>query len=137
MRRTLLSGLLLLFALPLVVFAQGTQGPPVVIPAQTSIPTLSTERMGNPPDAFATRSLTAKILKIHEAAHSLIVEDATGRRVEVAVTEKTRLKADKQTELADRQKLSLTDFKVGQTVKVTFFVRDGEVAEVRLRRVKN
>ena len=60
-----------------------------------------------------------------------------GKRVRIVLNNKTRLRADKQTELADRKMISLTDFKPGHTVKITYFVQSGAVTEVRLRRAKS
>ena len=91
----------------------------------------------NSEPSFSTHSITGRIFQVFEPDHALTVVAKDGKRVRIVLNNKTRLRADKQTELADRKMISLTDFKPGHTVKITYFVQSGAVTEVRLRRAKS
>jgi hypothetical protein len=102
-------------------------------PPQTPVDTeaLNSEPLSN------THSITGQIVQVFEPDNALTIVDRNGKRFHLVLNNKTRLRADKQTELADRKQLSLTDFKPGHTVKITYFAQGGGVTEVRLRRTKS
>ncbi len=126
MKHLLLSLTFLFFALPAVVMAQGsgsTAEPPT--PRSSGVEDIATP-------FIVTRSVTAKIVEI-DVEKGIFVVEHEGKLVNVKVDKKTRFKADKKSELGGRKSLSLADFFVGNTVKITFIPADGRIVEVRLR----
>jgi hypothetical protein len=101
---------------------------------RTSDPML--ERMGRDP-AFYSRSVTGAILKLDNNAGVLMIGKPDKSELAFVVDDKARLKADRETSLAGRKDLSLSDYRPGQTVKVVYRVADNKVLELRLKRPKN
>jgi hypothetical protein len=85
-----------------------------------------------------TRSFVGQIAALNVNGNSLAIKDLkTGKEIEFSLDAETKLRADKQTELAGRKNLTLADFKRGQTVRLTYRVRDAKPVEMRLRADKN
>ncbi|HXG91951.1 MAG TPA: hypothetical protein VNN73_06220 [Blastocatellia bacterium] len=80
-----------------------------------------------------TRSFSGKITEIRADEQWLSVKDDKGRVLQFFLDKKTRLKADKKTELAEKKEITLDDFHTGQNVKVTFWPSNLKATEVRLR----
>lgn len=134
MKHLLLFGLFLL--LPVAVQAQTTGG---VANHEDSSPRLYNGDLGTSgqPSSIATHSITGRVLQVFQPDHALTLVRKDGKQVRFVLNSRTRLRADKQTELADRKTLRLADFKAGQTVKLTYDTETGSVTEVRLRRPKS
>jgi hypothetical protein len=86
-------------------------------------------------------TLTGRVVEVRAAENLLVIEQQkNGRHFNVPLSEKTKLSADKRTELADLPVIRVTDFKPAQVVKVTYvlvqaaYLYDPVVLEVRLRR---
>ena len=119
--------LMIVFVCPALALAQGSGSEP-----------RQPQPIGadSPPPFEVTRSFVGKILDIHADAHTLVVEDKNGKKVQFSVDQHTEFKADKKTELAGRKNLKLDDFQKDQLVKVTVRSSDSKVIEVRLEREK-
>jgi|HubBroStandDraft_6_1064221.scaffolds.fasta_scaffold211593_2 hypothetical protein len=92
----------------------------------------------NPNDSTGTkyRSLTGTIVELNANENSLSVKSLKdGKVTAFTIFPKTKLKAEKKTELADKKDLKLEDFKPGETVEITY-MGDGSVSEVRLKHEK-
>lgn len=94
----------------------------------------STGRSGPEHDLPRYHSMDCKIIDIDTDYGTIAVEDKKGNRMQFIINKKTRLKADKQTDLADKKKIELADFKNGQRVTVTFQLGGKTATEVKLRR---
>jgi hypothetical protein len=113
--------------------AQGPVHETVPAPA-SGIATMGT---GNP-SVEVKRDVTGQIAQINSTNNTVVVKDEkTGKRLAFHLDKHTKLKADKQTELAGRKNLSLADFKSGHFVKLTYRARDGKPLELRLRANKS
>ncbi len=132
MNRFALCFLFLALALPAVSFAQGSGGR--TVPSRP-IGDITDDRSGPRPFAV-TRTVTGKINEINAEKHLIIVEDKNGKRLEFKLDDKTRFRADKKTEYADKKGLSLGDFEAGQPVKITYLASNNLITELRLRREK-
>jgi hypothetical protein len=82
-------------------------------------------------------TITGRIYQVFQPDHAITIVRPNGKQVRVVLNSQTRLRADKETDLAGRPSLTLGDFKPGQTVKITYFMDPSVVTEVRLRRSKN
>lgn len=122
-----LIALLIVLVSPVLTLAQGSGSEPRQPQPYGS---------DSPPPFEVTRSFVGKILDIHADAHTLVVEDKSGKKVQFSVDQHTEFKADKKTELAGRKNLKLDDFQKDQQVKVTVRTSDSKVIEVRLQREK-
>ncbi len=131
MKRFALGTLVLVLALPAVFFAQGSGGRTTPSPVGGV-----TDATSGPNPYLVTRSLTGKIAEINSEKHLIVIEDKSGKRLEFKLEDKTRFKADKKTEYADKKNLSLGDFELGQPVKITYLASNNVVTELRLRREK-
>ncbi len=133
MKRIDIATFVLFLALPLAGFAQGsgTMNPPR--PNTSGRDAVSEDASGRRP-FMVTQSAKVRILDVNADQHLLVVEDEKGERHELKVDSKTKFKADKKTELAEKKNLSVADFRSGQTVKVTFRGSDSTATEIRLRR---
>jgi hypothetical protein len=86
------------------------------------------------PSSDEKRDILGEIARVDPTDNTVVVKEAkTGRQLSFHLAKGTRLKADKQTELAGHKRLSLADFKAGHFVKLTYRVRDGKPLELRLR----
>lgn len=130
MRRIAIGTLMFIFALPIASLAQGSgsSGPP---PSPSSIGDW------NQGSFDVTRSVKGKIVEVAKDKQTVTVEDKTGKRFAVKVGEKTKFKADKKTELAGRDDITLGDFEIGQPVKVTYIASNSMATELKLLRAKN
>lgn len=134
--KLLFSGFLIATALGAGAFAQGrvVAAPERPSLANNNAPTTS-QTMGAADPAVYSQSLTALILSLDPDANALVI-NLHGKRVQFLVEKDTRLRADKNTELAGKTDLSLADYKPGQTVKIIYRVEDYKPLEVRLKRPK-
>ncbi|MDT7540689.1 MAG: hypothetical protein QOE33_593 [Acidobacteriota bacterium] len=86
------------------------------------------------PSSDEKRDVTGEIARVDPADNTVVVKDSkTGRHLSFHLAKGTRLKADRQTELAGRKRLALADFKAGHLVKLTYRASDGKPLEMRLR----
>ena len=132
--KSLFIGFLLLTAGGASVFGQGRiAAPERPITSNTSSPS---QTMGTGDQDIYSHSLTAQILSLDPVANSVVV-DSRGKRLQFLVQKDTRMRADKNTDLAGKTDLSLADYKAGQTVKIIYRVADGKLLEVRLKRPKS
>lgn len=84
-----------------------------------------------------SRTVTGKILAINAENSSVAIESSKKGRLEFLVDKKTKMKADKNTGLAENKSISLNDYKPGDPVKIVYRVSDNKVLELRLRRPEN
>ncbi len=133
MNRVLFHALLLIVVLPAVALAQGS-GAEVERPPSPSR-SAADERFDAP--FIVSRSMTGKIVEVNAEERTIVIEEKGGKRYQFTLDRKTKLKADKQTLLSERKELALSDFEVGQLVKVTFIPAEKRVTEVRARREKS
>jgi hypothetical protein len=80
-----------------------------------------------------SRSVTGKILAVNAENSSVAIESSKKGRLEFVVDKKTKMKADKNTGLAENKSISLNDYKPGDPVKIVYRVSDNKVLELRLR----
>jgi len=95
---------------------------------------MGTSTNADPDWPFAvTRIVSGKVLWImrNDDATLIVVEDSRGRRGVFTVSPKTRLKADKKSEVASKKHISSQDLTVGQSVTVTFTPDTGKVLALR------
>jgi len=84
-----------------------------------------------------SRTVTGKVIKVDGDDGFMVVEDPKSGPLKVILSKDTRLKADKKTELGDKKEIAFTDYKAGQTVKLTLRVYDNKLLEVRLKPAKD
>jgi len=84
-----------------------------------------------------SRSVTGKILAVNAENSSVAIENSKKGRMEFVVDKKTKMKADKDTGLAENKSISLNDYKPGDPVKIVYRVSDNKVLELRLKRPEN
>ena len=84
-----------------------------------------------------SRSVTGKILAVNADNSSVAIENSKKGRMEFVVDKKTKMKADKDTGLAENKSISLNDYKPGDPVKIVYRVSDNKVLELRLKRPEN
>lgn len=127
MKRILMLTVFGLLVLPAVATAQGSgssegASPPSRFPGSEA----------NAQPFAVTRTIIAKIAEVNVEAGTLVLE-TDGKFAKIRIDRGTKLKADKKTELGSKKRLSLADFAVGQTVRVTFIPSEDRIIEVRLR----
>jgi hypothetical protein len=83
-----------------------------------------------------TRSVEGTLSSVDPAKRLITVTDKKGRQAAFFLSDRTRLKADKKTELSSKKKLELADFRVGDPVRITFVASEDKALEVRLLFVK-
>ena len=136
--------LLLIFVLLAVccglAVAQSNSGPPpppvsVTNGSSPTTPPSLMERMGRDP-AFPTR-VTGTVLAIDRTRGLMMIELADKSQLTFVVDSRVRARADKDTALAGRKDLALSDYKPGQLVKVSYRVEDNKAVEIRLKRGKS
>ena len=86
---------------------------------------------------FSTRSFVGRVVDVNLEEGYVVVSDPKKGSGKFFVGHKTRLKADRETPLGDRKKLTLEDFQKGQTVKVTFWPQNFNATELRVRQPKS
>jgi hypothetical protein len=112
-------------------FAQGSGG---VRPAGGAAPQDVAGVRGNASStAFvANDDMKGKITAIDAAANFVTVEDKKGKAFTFKIAGESKLKADKWSELGEKKKLALSDFQVGQKVKVVYRESDSMAMELKL-----
>jgi len=144
LRKILLAYALALVAVPLTAAAQVTTtnvpAAPTIAPpprgSTTHPPSHST--MDATSDTYVTtRSLSGEVREVNIGEGYIVVSDPKRGSTRFYVGHKTRYKADKDSPLGGKKKLTLEDFQQGQTVKVTFWPQNFSVTEVRVRRPKS
>jgi hypothetical protein len=91
------------------------------------------ERMGKDPSAYS-RSVTGRIVTLDSTGRVLVIEGADKTQLTFIVGARVRLRADKDTGMAGRKDLALSDYAPGQVVRVSYRVSDNQALEVRLKR---
>ncbi|MDQ3742885.1 MAG: hypothetical protein M3444_00595 [Acidobacteriota bacterium] len=84
-----------------------------------------------------SRTLTGKVSEVSDGGKAIVVRLSDGTRSKYFISDRTRLRADRETALAGRKDLTLADYQPGQTVTLTLRNSDRQVLEVRLRRAKD
>ena len=79
---------------------------------------------------FALKSKVEGTLLEVKADGTLIVKGADGEKIEIAVSEKTRIRADQKSDFEGRSKLEVTDLEAGQIVEITH--RAGAAVKVKV-----
>jgi hypothetical protein len=122
---------LVLLAVPGTVFAQGSGShSPVSGGAPQGAPGSNN---GDNSRAFAVNDdMKGRITSINAATNLIAVEDKKGKVHTFKIAAQCKLKADKKSELGEKQDLSLKDFQVGQPVKVVYRASDSAAMEVKL-----
>lgn len=103
-------------------------------PVPTRNPT--NESVNHDPDVYS-RSVTGTIVSLDSTRGSLVLEGAGKTQLTFVVDSKVRVRADKDTAMAGRKDLSLSDYTPGQFVRVTYRVADNKALEVRLKRARS
>ena len=147
LRRLLLTSALTLAAAPLSVaaLAPGTQLPtvrpvprPGPDPAAVRVPSpYPSTATGEDTPYVSTRSFSGRVYEVNRQEGYIIVKNEKKYYLIFRVGGKTRLKADKETPLGEKQKLTLEDIQEGQAVKVTYWPEGYRATEVRVRRPKS
>lgn len=127
MKRILMITMFVLFTLPVIATAQGSGSS-----EGARHPSRSAGSEASESPFVVTRMVTAKIAEVNPEAGTLVLE-VNGKFSKIKIDRRTRLKADKKTEMGGKKKLSLADFGVGQTVRVTYIPSEDRIVEVRLR----
>lgn len=129
--RKVLLGCVLLITSAAAALAQA-QGPSV-----TMLPHPIPDR-ASPDDVKPySRTLTGKVSEVSDGGKAIVVRLSDGTRSKYLISDRTRLRADRETALAGRKDLTLADYQPGQTVTLTLRNSDRQVLEVRLRRAKD
>lgn len=88
---------------------------------------------GDYSDYEMTRTFMGKIIEISVEDGFVSIEGKKGERQRFLINGKTKLKADKKTDLADKKDLALTDFQAGHAVKITYWPAGRLATELRLK----
>lgn len=91
------------------------------------------EKMGRDPAAYS-KSVTGTIMAVDASRGIITIARADASQLTFALDPKARIKADKDTDLASKKDLSLSDYKRGQIVKVSYRLADNKAIEIRLKR---
>ncbi|HMJ26878.1 MAG TPA: hypothetical protein VK475_13665 [Pyrinomonadaceae bacterium] len=132
--RFLLIGFLLGTALCANAFGQGRIATPERPTINSS--TSTAQSMGDGDSGVYSQSVTGQVVSLDPTDNSLVV-NLKGKQVTVLIQKDTRMRADKNTDLADKAGISLADYKPGQMVKIIYRVSDNKTLEVRLKRPKS
>lgn len=82
-------------------------------------------------------SMEGQIVRVSTADRKLVIEEVKSKKFyNILLHGDTKLKADKHTELAGLDKLSVSDFKPGHRVKITYAGLGPKVLTVRLLKKK-
>ena len=142
MRSKWIMALIIGALLPLLVPApspaqRGTPMPqPGTNPNNPNNPRVYPQTTGTGDVHFKSKTITGEVVAIKSDLNSISVRVKDGKVMDFAVDPKTKLKADKKTELADKKDIELGDFQAGETVEVTVGLDDQRVHEIRLKRPK-
>jgi hypothetical protein len=119
--------------------AQRAVAPPSVT-STTSGSNAMTPRLGldevKKDPAFPSH-ITGTILGVSDSRRLVMIERADKSHLTLNVDPNVRTKADKGTFLAGRKDLSLSDYKPGYLVSITFRAEDSTATEIRLKRSRN
>lgn len=128
--RKLLAATLLVMGLSAMAFAQQDEGRRAPArPGGQPMTASGPDRDSQP----YSRSMTGKVLKVSTVENVIVIDAPKAGAVKFALNKDVRTRADKNTDLADRKDISLTDYKPGQLVKVTYRLSDYKVLEIRLK----
>jgi hypothetical protein len=131
-QHTLLSGPLSLVLLCAAASSGAAQGP-IHDGVTSNVRPFETMAVTDP-SSDEKRNVTGEIARVDPTNNTVVVKDSkTGKQLSFHLAKGTRLKADRQTDLAGRKRLALADFKAGHLVKLTYRVKDGKPLELRLR----
>jgi hypothetical protein len=119
--------------------AQRSSGaPPVTSTTSGSnamTPTVGIDAMRSNP-AYPSH-ITGTILGVSDSRRLVMIERADKSHLTLNVDPDVRARADKGTFLAGRKDLSLSDYKPGYVVSITYRAGDNTATEIRLKRPKN
>ena len=118
--------------------AQGAPPPPVTSTTtgtQAMTPTVGLDMIRKDP-AFPVH-ITGTVLGVSNSRRLLMIERADKSHLTLNVDPDVRARADKGTFLAGRKDLSLSDYKPGYVVSITYRAEDSTATEIRLKRPKN
>lgn len=131
MKRNLMISMFVFFALPVIATAQGSDSS-----GGARQPSRLPDSEASERPFVVTRMITAKIAEVDVEAGTILLEK-DGKLSKIKIDRRTKLKADKKTEVGSKKNLSLADFGVGQTVRVTYIPSEDRIVEVRLRYEKS
>jgi hypothetical protein len=115
---------------------QGARLAPPPQPSTERVPIRPvTERMGNG-DPVAPSNVTGTILAVDNNRRLMMIERADKTKMTLNVDPKVKAKAEKETALAGRKDLSLSDYKKGQLVSIRYRAEDSTAVEIKLKRPK-
>jgi hypothetical protein len=136
--KLVLVGLLLGTALCVNALGQGSRVP---VPERNPINNPSAngsngQTLGPGESGAYSHSVSGQVLTVDSAGNSMVV-NLQGKRMQLLIQKDTRLRADKNTELAGKTDISVADYKPGQTVKVIYRIADSKILEIKLKRPKS
>lgn len=131
--RKLFAAVLLLMGLSVVAFAQRDEGRNAPARPGGGVLVAPAPDTDNRP---YSRAIIGKVVSVDTEKNEIVVDETKTGAIRFALSKNTRIKADKNTDLADRRDISLADYKPGQTVKVTYRLADNKVLEIRLKPAK-
>ena len=132
--KLVLIGLLMGTALCANAFGQSR----VPVPDRNTInnPSSNGQTLGPGDSGAYSHSVSGQILTVDAAENSMVV-NLQGKRMQLFIEKDTRLRADKNTDLAGKTAISVADYKPGQTVKIIYRIVDSKILEVKLKRPKS
>jgi hypothetical protein len=132
--KLVLIGLLLGTALCANAFGQSR----VPVPDRNTInnPSSNEQTLGPGDSGAYSHSVSGQIVTV-DAAENAMVVNVQGKRMQLFIEKDTRLRADKNTDLAGKTDISVADYKPGQTVKIIYRIVDSKILEVKLKRPKS
>ena len=132
--KLVLIGLLMATALCVNAFGQSR----VPVPDRNTINSASSngQTMGPGDSGAYSHSVSGQIVTV-DAAENAMVVNLQGKRMQLFIEKDTRLRADKNTDLAGKTDISVADYKPGQTVKIIYRIVDSKILEVKLKRPKS
>lgn len=128
-----LAALLTLFAFAAVAFAQAARPAPAAPASPPIRPPSMSEGIPSVDRPNYSHSITGKLLMTNSADQSMVIKVGDAPAMKIIIDAKTRKTADKKTEFEGRKALSFSDYRAGQTVKVTLRATDNKVLEVRVK----
>jgi hypothetical protein len=122
-------------ALPVAPARAQRMSPPPNSPNNPN-PRTYTDHTGSEGSPFKTKTIAGELVEVKTDSNSISLKGKDGKILAFDLDPKTKLKADKNTELADKKTIELGDFQAGQSVEVTVDLTSHRVSEVRLKRQK-
>jgi hypothetical protein len=120
--------------------ALGQGAPPPTVTSTTSGTNAMTPRLGLDnvkKDPAISSHITGTILGVSDSRRLVMIERADKSHLTLNVDPKVRAKADKGTFLAGRKDLSLSDYKPGYVVNITYRAEDNTATAIRLKGPRN